>query len=124
MFKDGSRNFAIFKMKVFATISNVGLTTYGQYLHVAAVTRSSLSAKLKSDTNGHVLKAASDSLSCFVDMLLQFFFENTDYFLFHEHSVSLQKLITKMETGIIADFIFWGFINRSNHQHMFWRMFF
>ena len=82
MFKDGSRNFAIFKMKVFATISNVGLTTYGQYLHVAAVTRSSLSAKLKSDKNGHVLKAASDSLSCFVDTLLLFFLKTQITFCF------------------------------------------
>ena len=28
----------------------------------------------------------------------------------------------KMKTGIIVDFIFQGFINRSNHQHMFWKM--
>ena len=28
----------------------------------------------------------------------------------------------KMKTGIITDFIFWGFVNRSNHQHMFWKM--
>ena len=61
----------------------VGLTTNGQYcLHVTAVTRPSLKAKLKSDENGHALKAASDMLSFFVDMFLHFF-ENTDYFLFH-----------------------------------------
>ena len=35
----------------------VELTTNGQYLHVAVVTRSSLLANLKSDENGHVLKA-------------------------------------------------------------------
>ena len=34
----------------------VGLTTNEQYLHVAAVTRSSLLAKLTSDENGHILK--------------------------------------------------------------------
>ena len=28
----------------------------------------------------------------------------------------------KMKTGIIINFIFQGFINRSNHQHMFWKM--
>ena len=34
----------------------VGLTTNGQYLHAAVVTRSYLLANLKSDENGHVLK--------------------------------------------------------------------
>ena len=39
----------------------VGFTTNGQlYLHVAAVTWLSLQAKLKSDENGHALKAAYD----------------------------------------------------------------
>ena len=28
----------------------------------------------------------------------------------------------KAKTGIIIDFISQGFINRSNHQHMFWKM--
>ena len=51
----------------------VGLTSNGQYLHVAVVTQSTLLSKLKSNENGHVFKAASDSLSCFVDMLLDFF---------------------------------------------------
>ena len=50
------------------------LTTSGQYLHVAVVTQLSLLAKLKSDENGHVLKAASDTFSYFVDMLLYIFF--------------------------------------------------
>ena len=60
----------------------VGLTTNGQlYLHVAAVSRQSLKAKLKSDENGHDLKAASDTLSFFVDILLHLF-ENANYFLF------------------------------------------
>ena len=27
-----------------------------------------------------------------------------------------------MKTGIIADFIFRNFINRNNHQDMFWKM--
>ena len=29
---------------------------------------------------------------------------------------------TKMKTGITADFIFWGFINRGKHSRMFWKM--
>ena len=60
----------------------VGLTTNGQYLYVAAVTQSSLLAKLKSDENSHILKAASDTLSCFVDMFLHFF-QNAVYFLLY-----------------------------------------
>ena len=48
VFKDGSRNSAIFKMELIATIAN-GRAFNGQYLHVAAVTRPSLLAKLKSD---------------------------------------------------------------------------
>ena len=97
-----------------------GPTMNGQYLHIAVVTRPCLMAKLKSDKNGYALNAASDKLSCFVDMLslFFFFFENANYFLFHKHSVSFQKLITKMKTDIIVDLIFQGFINRSNHQHM------
>ena len=53
--------------------SSDGLTTKGQYLHVAAVAQLSLQAKLKTDENGHVLKVALDTLSCFVEMLFTFF---------------------------------------------------
>ena len=60
----------------------MGLTTNEQYLHVTAVTWSSLLAKLKSDENGHALRVASDTLSCFADMFLHFL-ESADYFLFH-----------------------------------------
>ena len=82
VFKDGSRNSATFKMEQFATIGNCrelqrassdGLTTTGQYLHAAAVTRPSLQTKSKSDQNGHALKGASDTLSRFVDVFLYFF---------------------------------------------------
>ena len=83
VFKEGSRNSATFKMELFATIGIVGFTTNGQQcLHVATVTQPSLQAKLKSDENGHALKAASDTTSYFVDMSLHFF-ENAEYFLFH-----------------------------------------
>ena len=50
-----------------------GLTNCGQYAHVAAVTRPSLQAKLKSDENDHVLRVASDTLYSSVDMFLHFF---------------------------------------------------
>ena len=49
-------------------------------MHVAVITRPSLQLKLKSDENGHALKAASDAISCFIDMFFHFF-ENTNYFL-------------------------------------------
>ena len=81
VFKDGSRNLAIFKMELFATISNDGAYNQ-QYLHVTMVTRSSLLAKVKLDENGHALKVASDTPSYFVEVLLRFF-ESADYFLFH-----------------------------------------
>ena len=68
-------------MELFATISNDGAYNQ-QYLHVTMVTRSSLLAKVKSDENGHTLKATSDTPSCFVEVLLRFF-ESVDYFLFH-----------------------------------------
>ena len=61
----------------------VGFTTNGQqYLDVAAVTQPSLQAKLKLDGNGYgyALKAASDTISCFVDMFLHFF-ENANYLI-------------------------------------------
>ena len=68
-------------MELFATIGNDRklqmsssdeLTTKGQYLHVAAITQPSLQAKLKSNENGHALKVISDTISCFVDVLLHF----------------------------------------------------
>ena len=39
-------------------------SVYNQWT-VAAITQPPLQAKLKSDENGHVLKAASDTISCF-----------------------------------------------------------
>ena len=82
-------------------------TTNGQYLHVAAVTRPSLVAKLKSDENGHVLNAASDTLPCFVDVFtfflkmpitfcftnILFHFENENWYhsQFHLPGINPQK---------------------------------
>ena len=82
------------------------------------VTGPSLQAKLRPDENGHALKATSDTISCFVGMFLHIF-KNVNYFLFHYHSVSFRKLITKMKIGVVVDLIFLGFINESNHQNMF-----
>ena len=95
VFKDGSRNSGIFKLELFATIGNGG--AYNQWtvaLHVAAVSRQSLKAKLKSDENGHALKAASDTISCFVDMFLHFF-ENTNYF--HNTNYFLAEILFHFE---------------------------
>ena len=78
VFKDRSRNSATFKMELNVIIGNGRVyNQWAMYLHVAAVTQPSLQAKLKSDENGHALKAASDTISCFVDMFLHFF-ENTN----------------------------------------------
>ena len=82
VFKGRSRNSSTFKMELFVTISNGrnllrassdGPTTNRQYLDVAVVTRTSLQAKLKTDENGHALKVAPDTFSCFVDIFSTFF---------------------------------------------------
>ena len=75
VFKDKSRNSGTFKMELFATIGNG--RAYSQWTVFA-----SLMPKLKSDEKGYALNAASDMLSCFVDMLSRFF-ENANFFLFH-----------------------------------------
>ena len=77
-------------------LAKVGLTTSGQYFHVTVVTPSSLLAKLRLDRSGHVLKAVSDTLSCFAYMLLHFF-KHVDYFCF-TNTVSLRKLIATRNT--------------------------
>ena len=41
-------------------------------MHVAAVTQTSLQAKLKLDENGHALRVASDMISYFVDVFTFF----------------------------------------------------
>ena len=73
VFKDGSRNFPIFKMVLLQQLVMVGPTTNGKYWHVAVLTPPCLLARLKLDENGHALNVVSDTLSCFVDMLLHFF---------------------------------------------------
>ena len=81
----------------FAAVGNGRLTTNGQY---TAVTH-------------HPLNAASDMFSCVADMFLNFFQKRQLL------SVSFRKLITKVKTCIIVDFMFRDFINRSNRrQHM------
>ena len=66
-------------MELFATIGN-GRASQPYYLHVAVVTQPSLKAKLKLDENGHALKLAPDTISCFVGMLR--FFKNANLFHF------------------------------------------
>ena len=50
------------------------------------------------------------------------FFSETPITFCFTNIVSFRKLIKKMKTGIIVDFIFRDFINRSNHQNMFRKM--
>ena len=73
VFKDRSRSSATFKMELFAAVAND--RAYKQLTLVSrccCVTQLSLYAKLKLDENGHHLKAASDTFSCFPDMFLHF----------------------------------------------------
>ena len=63
-------------MELFARIGNG--RPYSQWTIVFAcccVTQTSLPAKFKLDENGHALKAASDTISCF-----SHFSENANYF--------------------------------------------
>ena len=74
LFKNGSRSCNTSKMELFATTGNA--RAYNQWTVVFACycgNRPYLKAKLKSDENGNALKAASDMISCFVDMFLHSF---------------------------------------------------
>ena len=101
----------------------MGVFTTNGHLHVAAVTQPSLQAKLKSDENGHALKAVSNMISYFVGMFL-LFFQKRQLLPVSLTFCVISKINykTKMKTGITADFIFWGFINRGKHSRMFWKM--
>ena len=67
------------RLSVLQQLVTVRFATIGQwYLHLAVVTGPYLKTKLKSDEYGHALKAASDTISFFVDMFLHFFFENAN----------------------------------------------
>ena len=103
VFKNRSKNFATSKMELFPTISNG--------LHVAVLTQSSLQAKLKSDENGHTLKAASDTISCFEDMFFHFF--RKCQLLSVSLTFCFILKITKMKTGITVNFIFWGLLTEA-----------
>ena len=63
-------------------------------MRVAVITRPSLQEKVKSDENGHALKAASDTISRFVDMFSHFF-ENANYF--HHTNYFLTKIMFHFE---------------------------
>ena len=84
VFKDRSRNSVTFKMELFATIGNG--RAYNQWTVVFACccgNSTMFKGKIKIGENGHALKAASDTLSCFVDMFetsITFCFTNI---LFH-----------------------------------------
>ena len=77
------------------------ITNEQQNLYVLVVTQPSLQAKLKSNENGNAPKVTLDTISCFVDILL-YFFGSANYFLFHQCSISFQKLFRKMKTLSIS----------------------
>ena len=69
-------------MELFAKIGNGRVYNQWTVVFGCCCSNSSLQAKLKSDGNGYgyALKAASDTISCFVDMFLHFF-ENANYLI-------------------------------------------
>ena len=74
VFKDGSRNSAIFKMKLFTTIGNSRVYNQWTVVFGCCCSNSTIfTGKLKLDEKGHALKAASDTISSFADMFLHFF---------------------------------------------------
>ena len=119
VFKGESRNSAIFKMELFAAIGNCGACNQWSLFACCYGNSTSFNGKIKIGWKWLHLECGIRYIFLFYRHTFTFFFENINYFLFHQHSVSFQRLITKMKTGIIVDFIFQGFINRSNHQHMF-----
>ena len=73
VFKDGSRNPNTFKMELFAKICNGRVYNQWTVFACHCGNSTSLQAKLKSNENGHALKAASDTISSFADMFFIFF---------------------------------------------------
>ena len=113
VFKDGSKNSCTFKMELFATISNARV--YNQWTVVFACCCG------KSTIFTGKIKIGWKSLKVsFVDMFLHFF-ENANYFMFHQHYVLFRKLITNIKTDIIVDFIFRVLLTEAT-IHMFWKM--
>ena len=86
IFKDESINSATFNMELFAAIGSGRVYNQQTVVFACCCGKSTnFTGKIKSDENGHALKVASDTTSCFVDISLHFF-ENANYFLFHfEH---------------------------------------
>ena len=125
------RNSATFKMEVFATIGN-GRKLESYFIRwvfkqwtVCACCWGNLAiftSKIKIGWKWPRLEGGPRYTLLFCRHVLTFFFQKANYSLFHLNSVSIRKLITKMKTGIIVDFIFLGSTNRSNHQHVFWKM--
>ena len=120
--KDGSRNSAPFKMELCATICNDRV--YNQWMVVFACCCSNstiFTDKIKMEWKWSCLEGGIRYNFLFCRHVFTFLWKSQllsvllTFFLFW-------ILITKMKTGIIVDFIFPGFINRSNHQHMFWKM--
>ena len=119
-FKDGSRNSAPFKIELFETIGNGRV--YIQWTVVFAYYCNNLiifTAKIKTGWKWPCLEGSIRYDFLFCRHVFTFFWKCQLL------SVSLTfcfiSKITKKKTGIIVDFIFRGFINRSKHQHMFWK---
>ena len=123
IFKYRTKNSATFKMELVAKIGNGRAYNQWKVVFVCCCGNSpSLKAKLKLDENEHGLKVASYMISCFVDMFLHFF-EMSVTFCFTYVLFRFKNYLRKWKlVYIIVSSIFWGLINKSNHQHMFWKM--
>ena len=76
VFKDRSRNSATFKMELFATIGNIKVYNQWAVVFACCCGNSAFCTRLKLDENDRAFKAASNTISCSVDMFLHFFWEH------------------------------------------------
>ena len=122
VFKDGSRNSTKFNMELSATIGNGRAYKQLTVVFACCCSNSTIFAcKIKIGWKWSCLEDGIRFIFLFVGMFLHIF-ENSNSFLSYYHPFSFRKLIAKMKTGIIIDFVFRGFINRSNQQDMFWKI--
>ena len=126
VFKDGSRTSTTFKMELFATVGNGKVCNQWTIVFACYYSNSTLfTGKIKIGWKWSYLEGCirCDFLFCrnvftffrkrqLLSVLLTFCF--------------IQKINNKNENWYHCQFIFRGFINRSNHQsihqHIFWKM--
>ena len=122
VFKDGSRNCTTFKTELFATIGNGRVCNQWTVVFACCCGNSTIfTGKIKTGWKWSCLEGGIkyDFLCC---RHVFTFFRKCQIPFVSLTFCFISKLITKMKAGITVDFIFWDFINRNNHQHMFIEM--